>query len=172
MVYYSLILNSSGGLKFISLGSDWCFLLTHGVNQLSFQLEKAESSLTQLLCSRELFPLCLQKGGTLKALAHSKFSPSWTQLGGWILAKESGVGDFFCILDFFFFFLKLNIYFFKLSTWPYVINSSSFPLKMEPENLTCAGVFQGSPFLGPRVAWVSALPHSWVFFCENIHVPT
>ena len=82
MVYYSLILNSSGGLKFISLGSDWCFLLTHGVNQLSFQLEKAESSLTQLLCSRELFPLCLQKGGTLKALAHSKFSPSWTQLGG------------------------------------------------------------------------------------------
>lgn len=34
----------------------------------------------------ELFPLCLQKVGTWKALACGKFSPSWTQLGGWILA--------------------------------------------------------------------------------------
>lgn len=82
MTYYSLIFNSSGGLKFISLGPNWCFSLTHGVNQLSFQLERAESLLTQLLCSWELFPLCLQKGGTLKALAHGKFSSSWTQLGG------------------------------------------------------------------------------------------
>lgn len=121
--------------------SNWCFSLTHGVNQLSFQLERAESSLTQLLCSGELFPLCLQKGGTLKALAHDKFSPSWTQLGGWMLAKGSGVGDFFYNLDFFF--LRLNINFFKLSIWLYVINGFSFPLKMEPENLTVlyVGVF-------------------------------
>lgn len=100
MIYYSLILNSSVGLKFISLGSNWCFSLTHGVNQLSFQLERAESSLTQLLCSGELFPLCLQKGGTLKALAPSKFFPSWMQLGVWILAWGSEIGDFFYFLDF------------------------------------------------------------------------
>lgn len=81
MIYYSLILNSSVAIKFISLGSNWCFFLTHGVNQLSFQLERAESLLTQLLCSGELFPLCLQKGGTLKALAHGKFFSSWKQLG-------------------------------------------------------------------------------------------
>ena len=80
MVYYNLILNSSGGLKFISLGSNWCFSLTHVVNQLSFQLERTESLLTQLFCSGELFPLCLQKQGTLKALTHSKFPPSWSQL--------------------------------------------------------------------------------------------
>lgn len=82
MTYYNLILNSSGGLIFISLGSNGCFSLTHGVNQLSFQFERAESLLTQLLCSGELFLPCLQKGGTLKALAHGKFSPTWTQLGG------------------------------------------------------------------------------------------
>lgn len=64
MIYYSLILNSSVGSKFISLGSNWCFSLTHGVNQLSFQLERAESSLTQSFVLGELFPLCLQKGGT------------------------------------------------------------------------------------------------------------
>lgn len=81
MIYYSLILNSYVGLKFISLSSNWCFSLTHGVNQLSFQLKRAESSLTQLLCSGELFPLCLQKRGTLKALTHGKFSASWMRLG-------------------------------------------------------------------------------------------
>lgn len=40
MTYYSLIFNSSGGLKFISLGPNWCFSLTHGVNQLSSNLKE------------------------------------------------------------------------------------------------------------------------------------
>lgn len=87
MTYYSLILNSSGGLEFISLGSNWCFSLTHGVNQLSFQFERAESLLTQLLCFGELFPLCLQKLWLMASslqVGRSWGAECWLREVGWV----------------------------------------------------------------------------------------
>lgn len=66
MIYCSLILNSSVGPKFISLGSNWCFSLTHGVNQLSFQLERAESSLTQSFVLGNCFHCAFKREGREK----------------------------------------------------------------------------------------------------------
>lgn len=63
MIYCSLILNSYVGPKFISLGSNWCFSLTHGVNQLSFQLERAESSLTQSFVLGNCFHCAFKREG-------------------------------------------------------------------------------------------------------------
>lgn len=49
-----------------------------------------------------------------------------------------------------------------------MINGPSFLLKMEPENLPVlyVGVSQGSPFLDPRVACISVLPHNEFSFVK------
>lgn len=142
MIYYSLILNSSEGLKFISLGvligvSLWHMVWINCPSNLKEQRALWRNSFVLGNC----FHCAFKREGHKKLWLMTSSLQVGRSWGAecWLKEVVLGTSSITCT----FFFLRLNINFFKLSTWLNVINGLSLPLKMEPGNLTVlyVGVF-------------------------------
>lgn len=141
MTYYNLILNSSGGLDLSHLVltgvSLWHMVwINCPTTWKSRELAYATPLFWGIVSTVPLERRDVECFGSWQVLC------SWTQLVGWMLAEEIGL-----VTSMSWTFKRLNINFFKLSTWLHVMNSP-FSLKMEPENLSFINwCFPGFSFL-------------------------